>query len=249
MCSSDLYYRARYYDPVTGRFISEDPIGFGAGDTHLYLYVYGDPVNLVDPFGLAALAPDSVFRGQRTAATTAEGFILGAIERCLFGFVASGLSIVAAQAVGLIPRNIEVTAAPCLLIPNVLAAASDDISDEDTTASGSAGSGQGERRKPKPDSSADANDPFDDPDSLTGLSPEEVKDLIPKDYTREPSRSGGGERFADPKRLGDQIRIMPGNPGNTDPAMNPVKRGPHAYVSRGGKKSGPIPLKGNPTLK
>ena len=48
------YYRARYYDPETGRFISEDPIGFGAGDTNLYRYVFNDPVNLVDPSGLAA---------------------------------------------------------------------------------------------------------------------------------------------------------------------------------------------------
>ena len=27
------YYRARYYDPHLGRFISQDPIGFAAGDT------------------------------------------------------------------------------------------------------------------------------------------------------------------------------------------------------------------------
>jgi RHS repeat-associated protein len=29
------YYRARYYDPSNGRFISEDPIGFGGGDANL----------------------------------------------------------------------------------------------------------------------------------------------------------------------------------------------------------------------
>ena len=32
------YYRARYYDPAIGRFISEDPIGFGGG-TNFYAYV------------------------------------------------------------------------------------------------------------------------------------------------------------------------------------------------------------------
>jgi RHS repeat-associated protein len=30
------YYRARYYDPVQGRFMSQDPIGYSAGDSNLY---------------------------------------------------------------------------------------------------------------------------------------------------------------------------------------------------------------------
>jgi RHS repeat-associated protein len=45
------YYRARYYDPKVGRFISEDPIGF-AGGVNFYGYVWGRPTGLVDPFGL-----------------------------------------------------------------------------------------------------------------------------------------------------------------------------------------------------
>ena len=50
-----LYYmRARYYDPGVGRFISEDPLGFGGGDVNLSVYVANDPINLVDPFGLEA---------------------------------------------------------------------------------------------------------------------------------------------------------------------------------------------------
>ena len=45
------YYRARYYDPTIGRFISQDPIGFKAGP-NFYDYVANNPVDFVDPRGL-----------------------------------------------------------------------------------------------------------------------------------------------------------------------------------------------------
>jgi RHS repeat-associated protein len=45
------YYRARYYDPAVGRFISVDPMGFGAGDTNLYRYVSNNATNWTDPSG------------------------------------------------------------------------------------------------------------------------------------------------------------------------------------------------------
>lgn len=45
------YYRARYYDPASGRFISEDPIGLLSG-TDLYVYASNNPVQLRDPRGL-----------------------------------------------------------------------------------------------------------------------------------------------------------------------------------------------------
>jgi RHS repeat-associated protein len=45
------YYRARYYDSGLGRFISEDPVGFSAGDTNLYRYVNNNPTNWTDPTG------------------------------------------------------------------------------------------------------------------------------------------------------------------------------------------------------
>jgi len=63
---SDLYYyRARYYDPATGQFISEDPIGFEAGDANTRRYVGNSPTNATDPSGLQP--PDSVRDRQHGA--------------------------------------------------------------------------------------------------------------------------------------------------------------------------------------
>jgi hypothetical protein len=47
-------YRARYYDPSAGRFISEDPIGFNAKQANFYSYVSNSPANFADPKGLSA---------------------------------------------------------------------------------------------------------------------------------------------------------------------------------------------------
>jgi RHS repeat-associated protein len=52
--TSLYYYRARYYDPATGRFLSEDEIGHDEG-MDLYLYVRNNPINLVDPTGFYTL--------------------------------------------------------------------------------------------------------------------------------------------------------------------------------------------------
>ncbi|MFJ2210741.1 RHS repeat-associated core domain-containing protein [Streptomyces sp. NPDC101062] len=45
-----LHYRNRYYDPETGRFISQDPIGY-AGGTNLYEYALSSPTTYTDPSG------------------------------------------------------------------------------------------------------------------------------------------------------------------------------------------------------
>ncbi len=42
----------RYYDPETGRYLTPNPIGL-AGGINPFVYSLNDPVNLVDPDGLA----------------------------------------------------------------------------------------------------------------------------------------------------------------------------------------------------
>ena len=50
--NTDLnYHRARWYDPLTGKWMSEDPIGFAAGDANVTRYVGNGVLNGVDPSG------------------------------------------------------------------------------------------------------------------------------------------------------------------------------------------------------
>ena len=48
-----VYLRNRWYDPKTGRFLTQDPIGL-AGGVNLYAYAGNNPIAFSDPFGLAA---------------------------------------------------------------------------------------------------------------------------------------------------------------------------------------------------
>lgn len=48
------YFRARYYNPNTGRFISEDPAGFAGSGPNLYEYADDDPIDRNDPSGLCS---------------------------------------------------------------------------------------------------------------------------------------------------------------------------------------------------
>lgn len=46
-----LYYRARYYDPMVGRFLSEDPIGLRSQQTNLYLLSVTDAAGNLTAYG------------------------------------------------------------------------------------------------------------------------------------------------------------------------------------------------------
>jgi RHS repeat-associated protein len=85
---------------------------------------------------------------------------------------------------------------------------------------------------------------LDDASTLRGASTEEIQGLIPKEWISSATRKGGGTRYANPDRPGEQVRIMPGNPNDS----NPVKQGPYVVISKDGKTSEHIPLRGNQAL-
>jgi len=62
-------FGARDYDPETGRWTAKDPIRFAGGDTNLYGYVLGDPVNNLDMLGFFKVNVGGVFAGFRYTAT------------------------------------------------------------------------------------------------------------------------------------------------------------------------------------
>jgi RHS repeat-associated protein len=82
--SGMMDYRARWYDPRLGRFLTRDPLGFAAGDPNLYRYVHNDPFDAVDPTGLlqthyASGACGDPLRGLANFRTAAQ--VGGAVAR------------------------------------------------------------------------------------------------------------------------------------------------------------------------
>ena len=50
------HHQFRWYDPQLGKWISEDPLGFAAGDINTTRYVANAPLTYTDPTGLIAVA-------------------------------------------------------------------------------------------------------------------------------------------------------------------------------------------------
>ena len=90
------YYRARFYDANLGRFMSEDPIGFGGGDINLYGYVRNQPLWYRDPRGLQpgadVMSHPSVWQAI-VAAGGAIGAGAGAIASSPVAVGAGGLAV------------------------------------------------------------------------------------------------------------------------------------------------------------
>jgi len=69
LTTGHYYYDARWYDPATGKFISEDLKGFGAGDANLSRYVENQATIATDPTG------HELFSDYEETAQTAVGWL------------------------------------------------------------------------------------------------------------------------------------------------------------------------------
>src|SRR5207248_998503 len=128
----DLYdYRARYYDPHLGRFISEDPMSFAADDANLYRYVGNSPTFMVDPTGnfgfgdLLAIDAAIVFAPFRLVKRVGEG--LGTAAAIVYKGVTdpciTGAEFIAYGAVALL----GMASAPIVAVPNLVNGVRDSI--------------------------------------------------------------------------------------------------------------------------
>jgi len=75
------HFGYREYDAYTGKWTAKDPIGFAGGDSNLYGYVLGDPVNGFDANGLNPII--------------LEGGLVGAEAGSVFGPVGTGIGFLA----------------------------------------------------------------------------------------------------------------------------------------------------------
>ncbi len=60
----DLDFRNRVLSPTLGRWLSNDPLGFDAGDVNTYRYLENTPFSGTDPFGLDLLKTIKQFNDQ-----------------------------------------------------------------------------------------------------------------------------------------------------------------------------------------
>jgi RHS repeat-associated protein len=73
------YFRARYYDPIMGRFLSTDPMGY-QDSLNLYQGFYMNPFNFFDPFGLQLSNSESELFEIQNQISGLEQAILAAIN-------------------------------------------------------------------------------------------------------------------------------------------------------------------------
>ncbi|MGB6228967.1 MAG: polymorphic toxin-type HINT domain-containing protein, partial [Litorimonas sp.] len=97
-CQTGLeYMQTRYYDPVSARFTSNDPVGFidqpYPGQVNRYAYTWNNPINATDPNGEFLKVIKSVYNvGKRTYKN--GGNVKGALKDEALSYIENGATLI-----------------------------------------------------------------------------------------------------------------------------------------------------------
>lgn len=240
---------ARMYNAQLGRFLSPDPLGGGAANP--YTYVADNPLTLTDPTGMCIAGswsgPGSCPQGVNIAASRRD--LQPYISHIAFEPVPPGfdgydpvipetalMEMVGGEATG----ALKAAMACALLCPIAVEELADALGGIDCCTLFSDGGDLEDAVREKA-----IEEVQKDPNKLIGAEEADIEDIIPDGWIADESARGGGIRYINPASRGsDAVRVMPGNPSDS----NPVKRGPYVRITYRGDTSDPIPMKGNPTL-
>ena len=101
--ATELYhYRARQYDPETGKFLQDDPRAFGGEDFNVTRYAVSNPINRFDPAGLTAALSRSQFDKAATKSAGKAGLSITPRLGCFFSIVEQALNLALDQRVDIV---------------------------------------------------------------------------------------------------------------------------------------------------
>jgi RHS repeat-associated protein len=250
--SSLSYLQARYYDNSRGQFLSQDPIFLGdpknqnlenPQSLNSYSYANDSPITGKDPTGKFTALASVALAGLVVALYAALVILSSASFQHAVGHATSATLNSSAQIVQSLPASHPAVNGSSFGGQQSVA----PLINTGASVGGQAGVSVTPLNPiawPNINLSKAERITLPAPEQLAGKTPAQIDQILQeKGLTGKPSRDRDGVRYDVPGQPGDQVRLMPGNPADSDPA----KQVPYGRVTQNGVKSDPFPINGKPS--